>query len=222
MSFLTARWEQLVMLNYRVDPALLADRVPKGTELDPHGGDHWCSLVGFLFLETRLKGIPVPGHQDFEELNLRFYVRRGDKRGVVFIKELVPKWAIATVARLAYNENYVSMPMGHRIDERVTYTFGDDGELSAEPVGEPRALVEGSHEEFIAEHYWGYAKQRDGGTVEYRVEHPPWRVRDAIRPLFRAPPELYGTQFVELLSGTPDSAFVAEGSAISVEPGERL
>ena len=223
MSFLTAEWRHLVMLNYRVEPGLLEPLVPRGTVLDPHGGHHWCSLVGFLFLETRLKGVPVPFHQDFEELNLRFYVRRGDKRGVVFVKELVPKWAIATVARLAYNENYVSLPMGHRLDERVTYTFGADGELSARPVGEPRGLQPGSHEEFIAEHYWGYARQRDGGTVEYEVQHPPWRVQDAVEGRFIGDvAELYGAELAETLRGPPYSSFVAEGSAISVEPGRRL
>lgn len=222
MSFLTARWEHLVMLNWQVDASWLQPFVPAGTTLDPHGGHHWCSLVGFLFLDTRLKGVPVPGHQDFEELNLRFYVRRDDKRGVVFVKELVPKWAIATIARLAYNENYVSVPMDHRLDERVTYTFGSDGELSARPVGENRSLQPGSHEEFIAEHYWGYARQRDGGTVEYEVVHPPWRVRDAVDPVFRGPHDLYPPEFMDRFTDPPDSAFVAEGSEISVEPGGRL
>lgn len=222
VSFLTARWESLLMQNWAIDPALLEGRVPTGTELDTHEGKTWVSLVGFLFLDTRLKGIPVPGHRNFEELNLRFYVRRGDKRGVVFIKELVPKWAIATLARLAYNENYVSLPMDHRLDDRVSYFFGDHGELSARPVGENRTLEPGSHEEFIAEHYWGYANQRDGGTVEYEVQHPPWRVRDAVEPVFRGPEDLYGAAFAAVLATPPDSCFVAEGSEVSVEPGGRL
>ena len=124
MSFLRARWRHLVLLNYAVDPALLAPLVPRGTVLDLHEGRCWMSVVGFLFLDTRVRGLAIPGHQDFEELNLRFYVRRevadearGEpvRRGVVFVKELVPRFAIATVARLLYNENYVALPMDHTI-----------------------------------------------------------------------------------------------------------
>lgn len=227
-AFLTARWVHLLMLNYRIDPALLEPFVPAGTVLDSHGGHTWCSLVGFLMQGTRVKGVPVPFHQDFEELNLRFYVLRttpdGEaRRGVVFVKELVPRWAIAAVARWAYNENYEAVPMGHTLSPRLAYTFGDDGEISARPEGALRALEPGSHAEFIAEHYWGYAAQRDGGTVEYQVEHPPWRVQDAVDPVFRCDiAQVYGPQFVDTLSRAPDSAFVAEGSEVSVQPGGRL
>jgi len=235
--FLTAAWRNLVMLNYEIDPAILAGRVPHGTELDSFDGRTYVSIVGFLFLDTRVLGLPIPFHRDFEELNLRFYVRRevgGDvRRGVVFVKEVVPRPAIAWVARTVYNENYVAMPMRHHVklpepgrDGRVEYAW-DSGSrwnrVSARISGPPEAMAPGSHEEFIAEHYWGYAAQRDGGAVEYEVEHPPWRVWRALDPALDCDiHRLYGDEFRTALSRAPSSAFVAEGSEVVVRRGRRI
>ena len=119
--FLTAEWRDLVMLNYEVDPRVLDKYVPCGTVLDSFLGKTYVSLVGFRFCRTKLFGsLAVPLHSDFDEVNLRFYVRRkeGDenRRGVVFIAEIVPKQAVAMVARLIYGENYVCLPMKHHVD----------------------------------------------------------------------------------------------------------
>ena len=248
-TFLSAYWRHLVMLNYAVDPALFEPMVPHGVTLDLHEGKCYASIVGFLFQETRLKGIPIPGHMQFEELNLRFYVRREEpdhargidhRRGVAFVKEVVPLSTIAFVARTMYNENYVAMPMRHHIlspegqsrDSSAALTRGDQisigfqtadgtwGEVGATISGDPRPLEPGSHEHFIAEHYWGYARQKDGGTVEYEVRHPPWRVFDTHAAVFSGNiVELYGASFAKALSGPPASAFVAEGSLIEVGDG---
>ncbi|HMP03946.1 MAG TPA: DUF2071 domain-containing protein, partial [Gemmatales bacterium] len=166
--FMTATWRQLLMLNFEIDPDLLAPRVPRGTELDTYSGRHYVSLVGFRFLNTRVLGVPIPGHRHFDEANLRFYVRRrgpeGWRRGVVFIKEIVPRWAIATVARWIYHEPYVALPMWHRWAEgrevtEVAYGWGAppaEVAIRAEIAGAPEPLRPGSEEEFITEHYWGY------------------------------------------------------------------
>lgn len=235
--FLTARWEHVVLFNYVVDPALLQPLVPRGTELDAWDGNHLVSLVGFRFIDTRLLGIPIPGHRDFEEVNLRFYVRRrsGDgawKRAVVFVRELVPRWAIATVARVVYNEPYLAVPMSHRVSVNpdrggdVSYGWryaGREYSMVAGVAGPATALVPGSEAEFLTEHYWGYTRQRDGGTLEYQVEHPPWAVWTPSRVSFDGPAaELYGTAFGQILSRQPDSAFVALGSPVSVHHGVRL
>src|SRR6187455_2734884 len=127
-KFLTAEWRDLVMLNYEVDPAILLDLVPAGTELDLWQGRTLVSVVDFRFLRTRVLGLAIPWHIDFEEVNLRFYVRReaseGLRRGVVFVKEIVPRRAIAWLARLLYNENYVALPMSHWIDDRSSSQDG--------------------------------------------------------------------------------------------------
>jgi hypothetical protein len=233
--FLTAEWRDLVMLNYEVDPAALRPLVPAGTELDTWEGTLYASMVGFLFLDTRVLGIPIPFHRDFEEVNLRFYVRRrgpeGWRRGVVFVKEIVPRWAIATVARVVYNEQYEALPMRHRIagagaDRSVEYGWKHRGRwcrIAATTHGEPAALTPGSEAEFITEHYWGYAGQRGGGTVEYRVEHPSWRVWPAAAHALEVDAgALYGPAFAEALAAPPRSAFVAEGSPIVVRRGVRV
>ena len=186
--FLTTRWRHLAMLNYEIDPAILEPYLPAGTELDTYDGKHYISVVGLMFLNTRLYGISVPFHRNFEELNLRFYVRRetvGEvRRGVVFVKEIVPKSAITMVARAFYNENYVTMPMRHTVSQSgetlsVSYHWQQREiahSLAVRAGGRPARIQDDTEEEFIAEHYWGYVVQRDGGTLEYEVEHPRWRV----------------------------------------------
>ncbi|AMY12827.1 hypothetical protein LuPra_06109 [Luteitalea pratensis] len=234
MPFLTARWEHLVLLNYVCPAALLEPLVPAGTTLDTWEGEALVSLVGFLFSDTRLLGLPVPFHRTFEEVNLRFYVRGPApdfRRAVVFIRELVPRWAIAAVARGIYNEPYLSVPMRHRwsltkdggkISYRWTHAAADF-EIGARVSGAPAPLQEDSESEFITEHYWGYTRQRDGRTLEYQVEHPRWRVWTASECWFRGPAaSLYGPAFGAVLSVEPRSAFVAVGSPVVVHHGRRL
>jgi uncharacterized protein len=241
-EFLTAEWRNLAMLNYEIDPAILLPLVPRGTELDTWQGKTFVSEVGFLFLNTRVAGMAIPFHCNFEEINLRFYVRRkapdikdGWRRGVVFVKEIVPRLAIATVARVAYNENYVARRMWHGTDlSETSFTKSGIVEygwmeksgrnfLRVRTTGKAEPLTLGSEEEFITEHYWGYAAQRDGGTVEYQVEHPSWNVWQVSEAGFDCDVErVYGAQFVEALRGKPSSAFVADGSPIIVRKGVRL
>jgi uncharacterized protein YqjF (DUF2071 family) len=229
--FLTAEWRMLAMLNYEVDPGLLNALVPAGTELDRWQGRLYVSLVGFRFLNTRVLGVPIPFHRDFDEVNLRFYVRRraGDevRRGVVFVREIVPKWAIAAVARNVYNEKYVSLPMRHRIEfPQVQYewrTRSGWSSLQIATQGEAFMPGEKSEEQFITEHYWGYAAQRDGSSVEYRVEHPSWKVWTGAEAKFEGDVEdLYGEALAAVLKSPPRSAFLAEGSAVSVGRGNTL
>lgn len=235
-AFLTAEWRALVMLNFVIDPARLRALVPAGTELDLWKGEALVSVVGFRFLRTRVFGLAIPWHRDFDEVNLRFYVRhraeKGWRRGVVFVKEIVPRRAIATVARVFYNENYVALPMRHDVARRgagisakYAWSFrGREHELSAKADGEPREIESGSGEEFITEHYWGYTRQRGGGgTLEYEVAHPRWRVWRAEEATFRCDArEIYGEAFGEALGGRPASAFIADGSAVTVFRGRKI
>lgn len=220
------------MVNFAVDRQLLTSRVPGGTALDQHEETTYLSLVAFRFADTRVLGVSVPLHRSFEEVNLRFYVRRqtadGFRRGVVFVRELVPRRAIAAVARTIYNEPYHAVAMRHRIEGTppgVSYAWRLGGSwqtLSAQAVGAAEVPPAGSHAAFITEHYWGYTRQRDGSTLEYRVEHPPWRVWEAVlRTLPGGLDELYGPEIARTLD-RPVSVFVAEGSAVSVFRGQRM
>jgi hypothetical protein len=231
--FLTAEWKWLVMANYAVEPSLLEPLVPRGTELDSFDGSVYLSLIGFLFNRSRIYGVPIPLHQSFEEVNLRFYVRRGEKRGVVFIRELVPRYWVAAIARLGYNEKYLSVPMSHRIQTALP-----DGAIEAEyawGAGPQRCSVrvatenesflpgEGSLSQFITEHYWGYAAQADGGCKEYEVQHPRWPVRIAREVQVEGDQSsFYGDAFSEVLQRPPNSAFLALGSPVQVFKGTRI
>jgi uncharacterized protein YqjF (DUF2071 family) len=234
-AFLVAEWRDLVMLNYAVDSALLLPLVHAGTELDAYRGTTYLSVVGFGFVSTRVLGFSVPGHRDFEEVNLRFYVRRraadGWRRGVVFIRELVPRQLIAWIARAWYNEPYRALPMRHTITRapdgtpsEVSYEWRLGGAwegLSIQTVGPTTAVAAGSEAEFITEHFWGYTRQRNGATIEYRVTHPSWSIRAASQAILRSDvASLYGPQFAAVLSGPPASAFWADGSAVVVHRPE--
>jgi uncharacterized protein YqjF (DUF2071 family) len=240
-KFLTAEWRDLIMANYEVDPALLADRVPHGTELDLNEGRCFVSLVGFMFLNTRVLGLPVPYHVNFEEVNLRFYVKRETpdetRRGVVFIKEIVPRWAITFVARTLFGEPYETAVMRHAIDSgKVLYGFGKVPSAAArrfknlvserfkvtrgEKLGVP---PHGSHEAFIIEHYWGYTKRGETRTDEYKVEHPNWELYATRHPKIKVNfGRWYGNEFAFLNDAEPYSVVLAKGSPISVYFGERI
>lgn len=230
--FLTAEWVEIVMLSYAVEPGLLRGYVPVGTELDAFDGRTYVSLVGFGFNRTRMAGVAIPFHGKFEEVNLRFYVRRGERRGVVFLRELVPKRAVAAVARWVYGENYSCVPMGHAVengaggDLKAEYWWGGGAGRCAMRMETSAAAFlpeEGSLSQFITEHYWGYATQRDGGSLEYEVQHPRWQVREAERASFQGDAAwYYGEEFAGVLVRPPDSAFIAEGSAVTVYKGTKI
>jgi uncharacterized protein len=234
--FLSTEWRDLLMLNYEIDPALLRPFVPRGTELDSFEGKSYASLVGLRFARTKLFGlISVPFHSDFDEVNLRIYVRRreGDeiRRGVMFIREIVSLPAVTLVARMAYAENYRTLPLRHSIN--LTNSGGSveyrwelkrkQFRLHGQTDGKPCLAAAGSLEQFISEHYWGYSRRRDGSSLEYHVQHEPWRIWRASNATFEGDgTALYGSDFGSVLSGPPRSAFIADGSAVLVYTPRRI
>ncbi len=224
------------MAQYRVEPSTLAPFVPEGTELDLFHDCCYVSLVGFLFDRVRVKGLPIPFHRRFEEVNLRFYVKRtlpdgAVRRGVVFVKEFVPRSAIALVARRLYEEPYEVLPTSHSIkrvgnslDVRYSWLFRRKWQtLSVEASQVAHPIETGSEEEFLTEHYWGYTRRTRGGTSEYEVRHPRWEVYPITRPrIYVDFGGLYGSAFASLNRQTPASVLLAEGSPVSVAPGVRL
>lgn len=236
-TFLSAEWRNLVMLNYEVEPSTLAGRVPAACELDAWNGHYFLSVVGFQFLRTRVLGLPIPFHRNFEEVNLRFYVRRkigGEwRRGLVFIRELVPRWTIALVANRAYGENYRALPMRHAVERsqpagssRVSYEWRqvDHWEgISATFSGAPVLPADEAEETFITEHYWGYAQPSAHSTMEYQVEHPRWKIWHADTASLKCDvSSLCGAEFRDVLSGSPSTAFIADGSPVVVRRGRKL
>ena len=222
------------MLNYVVAPEFLLPFVPAGTVLDQWRGHTWLSIVGFRFLHTRVLGVPIPLHRHFPEVNLRFYVRgtRDPRRAVVFLREIVPRRAIVVTARMLYNEPYAARRMHAQapatpedLPARVAYGWHHHGRwhrFGATPSGPAQLIQADTDEEFIAEHYVGYTRQRDGGTVAYEVRHPRWRVwpvQDVVCDVDLAG-EFGGAG--SAITGSPASAFLAEGSAVTVGWPRRL
>lgn len=232
-NFLKAEWRKLLMFNYAVDADLLTRYLPAGTEIDLWNNTCYISLVGFMFLNTKLKGIKVPFHSNFEEVNLRFYVRYGKpgtwKRGVVFIKEIVPRPALTMVANKIYKENYQTNAMSHKWDTdgeelRVEYCWKNKKNwnyFKASAQSTPIDILEGSEEEFITEHYWGYTRLSATKTSEYEVRHPRWQVYEItdhnVDTDFGS---VYGKDFDFLTTAKPVSVFLAEGSEIEVMQGK--
>ncbi len=234
--FLTASWRRLLLLNYAIDPEVLQPYLPAQTELDFWDNTCYVSLVGFMFENTRVRGWKIPFHVNFEEINLRFYVRRHDpeqgwKRGVAFIREIVPNPAITWAANRLYRERYATRRMWHRWIEgagrlEVEYAWKEAGQwqaLGVQSIGPPVALKTGSEAEFITEHYWGYARWDAHRAMEYAVEHPSWELYAVdswhCNVDFGA---VYGPPFARLNAAAPNSIFLAEGSEVSVYPGNLI
>ena len=235
--FLTAEWLNLVLLNWVVPPSLLEPLVPKGTELHLLRGEAYVSVVGFMFANTRVRGMAIPFHRTFEEVNLRFYVKRlvaGEERhAVTFIRELVPRLAIMVAARFVYNEPYSRVPMSHRLElnsarrRRAEYRWGNAAAVAGAVVGDGLGRMEipaaDSDEAFMTQRHWGYTTQRDGSTVEYHVAHPVWRVGRMERGTLDGNTErAFGRKFTAIFAGPPASAFFADGSAVTVHDPVRL
>ena len=233
--FLRAEWRKLAILNFSIDPSILKPHLPFGTELDLWNEKCYVSLVAFRFINTRVKGVPVPFHINFEEINFRLYVKYYDKgmwkRGVTFIREIVSKPAMTFVANAIYKEKYITLPTKHtwihdsayiKVKYEWKHTAAwDSVAVSANPLATD--ILPGSEEEFITEHYWGYTRVNDKSTTQYEVAHPRWQVYAVndfhVNVRFG---ELYGKEFAFLNDAKPDSVMLSEGSEVVVRLFDKI
>lgn len=235
ISFLTANWKNLTLINYEIDATILEKYLPKGTEIDLYNGKCYVTLVGFLFQNTKLLDWKIPFHVNFEEVNLRFYVKRFEnnewKRGVVFIKEIVPKHALTFVANAIYKEHYQTLPMKHSIiiSKEISdfvYQWKLDhkwNSISITAKNELLPIEANTEAEFICEHYFGYTKYNDRTTFEYEVKHPRWEQYEVINTKIDVDfKNVYGSDFAQLENTKPSSIILAKGSEISVENKRKL
>lgn len=235
MSFLSAQWKNLAIINYEIEAEILEKYLPAGTELDIWNGKCYVSLVGFMFKETKVLGLKIPFHINFEEVNLRFYVKRFEngewKRGVVFIKEIVPKKAITFIANTLYKEHYETRKMRHKIIENensltFVYQWKTDKKWNTIQIETKKELEEietDSEAGFITEHYFGYTKYDDNTTFEYEVKHPGWQQFEIKNFMLHVDfGKNYGEDFTVLQNQKPVSVFLAKGSEIKVENKKTL
>ncbi len=227
--FLRAEWNNLIMANFAVPPEILLPFVPAKTELDFFEGDAYISLVGLMFLNTRIFGLSIPYHNNFEEVNLRFYVRHNERgnwtRGVVFIKEIVPRQAVAFFANNLYYEKYITLKMKHFHLENVEYS--ETGyewlhqnkwhSFSAKAAKKSTRIRLGTSEEFLADHYYGFSKYNDTKTYIYQVDHPVWETFKVLDYSIDCDfGSLYGERFSFLNKIAPRTVLMTQGSQIKI------
>lgn len=235
MSFLTANWNNLALINYEINPKILDKYLPKGTEIDLWNNKCYVSLVGFMFNDTKVLGLKIPFHTNFEEVNIRFYVKRFEngewKRGVVFIKEIVPKTAVTFIANTLYKEHYQTNKMRHAVTENsssktFSYQWKNDNQWNSIQLVtklDQSAIELNSEAEFITEHYFGYTKYDENTTFEYEVTHPRWKQFEIINYKIDVDFENnYGKDFAFLNESKPVSVFLAKGSKITVENKRKI
>jgi len=229
MAFLKARWENLILINYSINPELIKPYLPIGTVLDVYNNTCYVSLVGFMFKNTKVLGLKIPNYAHFEEVNLRFYVKRKVdnewRRGVVFIKEIVPKSLITLIANTIYHEHYETRKMTHEwLTKKHSKSFAygwtvknTNQNIKVETETNPKPITTNSEAEFITEHYFGYTK-RNNTTYEYEVMHPKWEQLMVKNFDINVDFELnYGKCFRVLNGQKPKSVLLAIGSEVSVK-----
>ena len=233
--FLRAEWNNIIIASYAVPGEILQPYLPAQTELALFDGKVYLSLVGFMFLNTKVFGFSIPMHTDFPEVNLRFYVQRNDngkwKKGVVFIKEIVPKKAISFIANNLYGEKYVTLNMQHQHEEKgenfeASYKWNYENKwnkISCITNKRSKPIIANSKEEFFADHYWGYSKSSNSKTYEYEVQHEKWNISQVISYDIDCDfGSVYGNEFALLNDKKPDSVLMTRGSDIKVFPKETL
>jgi uncharacterized protein YqjF (DUF2071 family) len=247
--FLTAGWRKIILANYAIDAHHLSALIPHGTVLDTYNDTCYVSLVGFLFDDVKIKGIGIPFHTEFPEINLRFYVKHQTKngawrRGVVFIKEFVPKMMVSFVANNIYGEHYETVDMDYSWMEKadtleIEYSLSafdgvytersrsaqSDKRFHIRVVAEKNAteIPLACEAEFITEHYWGYTKKANHETSEYEVWHPRWKTYPVKE--FSCNFDfglLYGLEFEFMNHIKPFSVMLAEGSEVRVMQGNEI
>ena len=228
-TFLRANWENLIMANYEMEPTALEPYLPKGVELDFYNNKTYVSLVGFMFKKTRLFGVPIPFFGSFEEINLRFYVKKIEdgkiKKGVVFINETVPFKIVALLANKLYKEHYISIPTKNSIEisehKHIKYEWNINDKWNSITVKSDTnkyKIEQSTIEEFIFERYFGFTKISASSTQEYKIRHPKWMTHKILdRHIDCDFKSMYGDAFSGLNNQTPDSIIIAEGSQVSVD-----
>ncbi|MBX7151425.1 DUF2071 domain-containing protein [bacterium] len=229
--FLTAQWLRLINITYAVSPEILKPHLPSGLELDLRDGKAFVSFVAFDFADTRVLSFKIPYHVNFPEVNLRYYANYKGRRGVVFLREFVPRFWIAFVADRIYNEPYQAIAMHSTFDETsdslsISHRLIKNKKTSSVEVKADKNTFipsDNSVEHFFKEHDVGFGRTKKGETLWYRVEHPVWEVHPISEMRIEVDFEnLYGTEWKFLKDAEPYCALLAKGSGIKVFGAESL
>lgn len=228
---ITAAWTNIAVVTWEVEPDLLAPYVPPTLSLNLRDSMAFVSLVGLQFSNLRVRGVRVPGHQHFDEINLRFYVRKTGYQGVTFIREYAPRPLAALMARILYSEPYRAAPVRGRItaDEATIvagYEIDYGGRTSQFSLTGQRPPVRPDNttlEHFLLEQHWGFTTTRGGQMMRYEVEHPVWHIYPIVSYTldfdFAA---VYGPKWAVLGESEPRSLVLATGSDVTISRPRRI
>lgn len=227
-TLLTAEWTNLLVATFETDKNLLQKFLPAKTELSDWNGKHFMSIVGFMFSKPRLLNITSPFYRKFEEVNLRFYVRRKEKNkwknGVVFIKEIAPSPLVGLVAKWLYHESFISLPMKHNLnitdaERNIEYRWkiGHSWNYIKIQASLSHSLSPHTIEAFIADRHWAYTKAGDHRTFEFEIEHSPWNIFPSHSfEMNLDAAKIYGSEFAEYFHQKPLTVFLMDGSQTKV------
>lgn len=193
---MTQTWCDLLFAHWPVERDELRRDVPACFELESFDGRYWLGIVPFRMANVVPRGVPaVPWLSAFPEVNVRTYVRVGDKPGVFFFSLDAARLAAVAAARALLNLPYFAAAM--RIDDRG---HGEVGFLSRRralrgsrrsavggaaldvtyaPAGPVFTAAPGSLEHFLTERYCFYHVDRRGRPYRLDVHHRAWPLQRA-------------------------------------------
>ncbi len=219
--FLTARWSQLCLVNFEVNPTWLESFVPAGLQLEVVDESAFVSLAALHFREVRVLGVSWPGYRSFPQLTLRFQVRSQERRGVTTVRDFAPSKLPCWVARQLYGQPYKAAELSsRRRSDEIAWTLlwgGEENRLEftlAKTVQAPT-----SEDSFFLEHKWGYSVLPDGRLQESKVLHPPWTTRRVLDwNLHFDFGKVYGPEWTFLDHLSPRSCSFGVDSQVAIFP----
>lgn len=236
---ITARWRDIAVLSWPIDDDLLVPSLPAGLELDHWNGAAYVSLVCLVMENLRVFRLPALV-RNLAEVNLRFYVRpvdaRSDRKGVVFLRQLVSNHLFALTARRLFREPMLGTPVSHeceladpvcgRVRRRLQYRWRNRNRYEGLRItgsGETRYAEPDSLDEFLTARYWGYNGRSSNKILAYRISRDPWRLLPvADHELDCDAGTLCGPEFADVMAGPPVSALLATGSNARIRWPTRL
>ena len=183
-------WYNLLFAHWPVPVDVLRQRIPASLEIDTFEGQAWIGVVPFGMSRVYPRyTFPAPWLSYFLELNVRTYVRVGDKPGVWFFSLDAANPMAVALARAWYHLPYFNarMRMRETADGRIEYhsTRTHPGASSAEfkgryrPVGEVYESKQGTLENWLTERYCLYTVGAGGEVYRGEIHHIPWPLQKA-------------------------------------------
>lgn len=200
-------WNNAVFLHWEVELEELNKFVPSELEIDLFGGKAWVSLVAFTMEKIRPKNLPsFPPVSDFDEINIRTYVKSNGKTGVYFLSieggtSLSCKVA-KRISELPYRYSKMNRQKGlyestnSEFEDRLTleYQIGNSKENKTEL------------DKWLTERY-ALFQDTDQAINEFEIHHLEWPINEIdIKRI-----ELKYLRFKGLITNTPDLSHYSQG-----------